>query len=136
MAADPSQLRFYADESALGIGRTLEVARRDVVHPGHKFMPECPLGSLDTEWIPRVAVRGLIVISRDRRIRTKPAELALLREHRLRVLWIAGKKDLSTWDTLARLVRRWDDIENEIARRRTGPWFLAVQEKSLVELDV
>jgi hypothetical protein len=136
MAADLTQLRFYADESALGVGRTLEAARRDVVHAGHKLVPECPLGSLDTEWIPCVAARGLIVISRDRRIRTKPAELALLREHRLRVLWIAGKRDLSTWDTLVRLVRSWDHIEIEIARRGDGPWFLAINDTTITEVRV
>jgi len=29
MTADPEQLRFYVDESALGIGKTLTAARRD-----------------------------------------------------------------------------------------------------------
>src|SRR4051794_2304833 len=100
MPADPTSLRLFVDESALGLGKTLALARRDVIHTGHKFIPEVPFGALDTEWIPAVAERGLAVICRDKRIRTKPAEVALLRAHKLRVFWIAGTKDLSTWDTL------------------------------------
>ncbi|AEH09397.1 hypothetical protein FsymDg_1966 [Candidatus Protofrankia datiscae] len=38
-----STIRFYADESALGVGRKPEAGRRDVVYPGHKFVPEFPL---------------------------------------------------------------------------------------------
>ena len=74
------------------------------------------------------------MIARDRRIRTKPAELELLRDHGLRVFWIAGKKDLSTWDYLVRIVRRWREIEREIASRGDGPWFFAINEGNLTEI--
>jgi hypothetical protein len=136
MPADGASLRFFFDESALGVGKALEIARRDVVHAGHRLVPEVPLGTLDPVWIPAVADRGLVVIARDRRIKSKPAELALLRRHGLRVFWIAGKRDLSTWDNLVRLVRRWDDLEREIASRGAGPWFIAINEGSLTELKL
>ena len=134
MTADPSSLRFFFDESALGVGKTLAVARRDVVHAGHVLIPEVPLGSLDPVWMPAVAARDLIVIARDRRIRSKPGELALLLDSGLRVFWIAGKRDLSTWDYLVRLVNRWQDIEAVIAERGPGPWFMAVRETSVAEI--
>lgn len=104
MPADPAELRFFVDESALGLGKALAIARRDVVHTGHPLIPDAALGALDTEWMPVIAGRQLAVIARDKRIRTKPAELAMLREHGLRVFWIAGKRDLSTWDALVRVV--------------------------------
>jgi hypothetical protein len=90
MTAVAGQLRFFLDENLLGLAKAMEIARRDVVHPGHPLLPAVPLGALGTQWIPTVAAAGLVVIGRDRRIRTKPAELALLRQHRLRVFWIAG----------------------------------------------
>ncbi|MGH2842842.1 MAG: hypothetical protein ACRDKL_04565 [Solirubrobacteraceae bacterium] len=136
MAADPDALRFYVDESALGLGKSLAAARKDTVHVGHPLIPECPLGTLDTEWIPAVAARGLIVIARDRRIRTKPQELALFRDAGLRVIWIAGKKDLSTWGWLARLVRHWDSMERLIAGRGSGPWFYALSDGGLKEIPL
>lgn len=136
MTPDPDALRFYADESVLGIGKTLAAARTDTVHAGHPMIPECPLGALDTEWIPAVAARDLVVIARDRHIRTRPQELRVLRDAGLRVFWIAGKKDLSTWDWLVRLVRRWDNIEDTIRTRGSGPWFYAVQDHHLLEIEI
>ena len=108
----------------------------DVIHAGHKFIPEAPLGALDTEWIPGVAARGLAVILRDKRVRTKPAEVELLRSHKMRVFWIAGKKDLSTWDTLVRVVRRWDEIERALATKGDGPWFVAINDSRLTDLAI
>jgi hypothetical protein len=124
--ADLAQLHFFVDESALGLGKTLAAARRDVVHTGHPLVPEAPLGALDPDWMPAVASRGLAVIARDKRIRTKPAEVALLREHGMRVFWLAGKRDLATWDALVRIVRRWTDIERALQELGGGPWFCAV----------
>jgi hypothetical protein len=76
------------------------------------------------------------VIARDRRIRTKPQELERFREAGLRVFWIAGKKDLSTWDWVRRLVRHWDAIERTIDERGAGPWFYAVNDGGLREIVV
>jgi hypothetical protein len=134
--ADPAQLRFFVDESALGLGKTLATARRDVIHTGHPLIPEAPLGARDPDWIPAVAQRGLAVLARDKRIRTKPAELALLRAHGMRVFWLAGKRDLATWDALVRVVWRWDDIESVLTARGPGPWFYAINENALAELAV
>jgi len=100
MTPDPRALQFYVDESALGIGKTLAAARRDTIHVGHSLIPECPLGVPDTEWMPIVAARDLVVIGRDKRIRSRPEELRHLKAAGLRVFRIGGKRDLSTWDWL------------------------------------
>ena len=105
-----------------------------MVHAGHPLIQEAGLGALDTEWMPVIADRNLAVIARDKRIRTKPAELALLREHGLRVFWIAGKRDLSTWDALVRIVRRWAEIERALEDLGVGPWFCAVNENRITQL--
>jgi hypothetical protein len=49
VTADRHHLRFYVDESALGLGKALESARKDTIHAGHKLIPECPLGALDPD---------------------------------------------------------------------------------------
>lgn len=105
MVARADSLRFYVDESALGLGKALAIARRDTIHVGHPLIPECPLGVLDTDWIPAVALRDLVVIGRDKHIRTRPAEQLRFREAGLRVLHLGGKRDLTTWDWLRRVVR-------------------------------
>jgi hypothetical protein len=124
------------DESLLGLGKALNYARRDVVHVGHALIPEAPLGALDPNWMPAVAQRNLAVIARDRHIRTRPGELAKFIEYGLRAFWIAGRKDLTKWLYLKRLVARWDDIEAVLAARPDGPWMYAIKETSLSELSV
>jgi hypothetical protein len=136
MAADPASLRLFVDESLMGVGKALAYARRDVVHTGHPLVPAARLGALDTEWMPAVAALDLAVISRDKRLRTRPAEAAVLRAYGLRVFHLAGKRDLSNWDYLVRLVRRWGDIERILRDRGPGPWFMAVQDRAVTERAV
>jgi len=119
-------LRFFADESVLGLGLGLARLRPDVVHPGHPLLPDVPLGALDTDWIPLVAARGLIAIGRDKRLRTRPAERQAIIDAGLRYIWIGGKRDASTWEWARRLARYWDDIEGLISELGPGPWFLVV----------
>lgn len=136
MTPNPDGLRFYVDESAVGLGKALAAARRDTIHVNHPLIPECPFGALDTEWIPAVARRNLTVIGRDKRIRTKPAEIQAFLDAGLRVLRIGGKRDLSTWDWLVRMVRRWDDIEALLRDQPEGPWFYVVNEQNLRRIEL
>lgn len=136
MVADRDALRFYVDESALGLGKALEAARQDTIHVGHKLIPECPTGVLDPVWIPAVGRRGLVAIGRDKHIRTRPAEVLQIRDSGLRVLRIGGKRDLPTWEWLVRVVRRWDDIESLLRDRRMGPWIYVINDRNLVEVPL
>lgn len=127
-------LRFFVDETSMGLGKAMALLRRDVVHPGHRRLPQVPTGTLDPDWMPEIAKMGLIVIGRDKRIRSKPAELAAYHALGLQAFWISGKKDLSNWDNLARLVRHWDAIEDVIADRGAGPWAYAVNDAEITEI--
>jgi len=109
VVADPSRLRFYV-ETSIGLGIALARARTDVVHVGHPLVPELTRGLLDPQWMPRVAERGLVVLGRDRHLNTRPGERELFRQYRLRVLRLAGRKDVSTWHAIVRLVRHWERI--------------------------
>ena len=129
-------LRFFVDETSLGLGKTLAIARTDVVHPGHRDLKSIPTGTIDTVWMPIVAGMGLVVIGRDKRIRTKPAELDAFRTCSLRVFWIAGKRDMSNWQNLVLMVRQWDRIEEAIRDRGAGPWFYAVSDGGIREFAV
>ena len=133
MVAVEHFVRFYVDESAAGLGLALAAARKDTIHVGHRLIPECPRGALDPDWIPAVAARGLIVITRDMKLRTKPVEVQALWENRLRVFNIGGKKDLPTWDWLARVVRHWPRMEEIISDRGPGPWIYMLNETRVDE---
>ena len=136
MPVDPELLRFYVDESALGLGKALTAARTDTVHVGHPLIPECPKGILDPDWMPLVSAKQLVVIGRDRKIRTRPGERELLRDNGVRVFRIGGKRDLSTWDWLCRFTRFWPAMEDVIEARPDGPWFYLVNANGLSEVPL
>ncbi len=133
MVAVANLVRFYVDESAAGLGLALTAARKDTIHVGHPLIPECRRGALDTEWIPAVAQRNLVVITRDKRLRTKPIEILTLWNHGLRVFNIGGKKDLPTWEWLVRVVRHWPRMEEIITERPAGPWIYMLNETRIDE---
>lgn len=118
---------YFADENALGLGKLLRrEGRDDVVYPGHEDLPNVPLGTLDLDWMPIVAARGLVVITRDKHIRTRPAELRAYVEHGVRSVWIGAKRDLTAQDQLALLLRYEARLKREIIKRGPGPWALAL----------
>jgi len=94
------------------------------------------VGTLDPDWIQAVAARDLIVIGRDKHIRTRPAEVQQLVAAGLRVFRIGGKKDATTWGWLTWLVRQWDEVEKIIRTRGPGPWFYVVYQHRIVELPL
>ncbi len=136
MTPKADRLRFYADESALGLGKALAAARDDVIHVGHPLIPECPVGTSDPEWIAAVAKRNLIVIVRDKKVRTRPAEVQALRDAGLRVFLIGGKRDATTWGWLEWLVRHWATVEEVVRTRGDGPWFYVIHERKVLELKL
>ena len=68
-------LRWFVDESTLGLGKLLTRTRDDVIYAGHPNLPEIPLGTSDVGWMPIVAERNWVAIRRDRRIHTRPLEV-------------------------------------------------------------
>jgi len=59
--------RYFTDENTLGLGKLLRRSGRDdVPYPGHEDFPEVSLGTPDLDWMPLVAQRGLVVVTRDR----------------------------------------------------------------------
>lgn len=76
---------YFTDENTLGLGKLLaRSGRDDVRYPGHENLPEVPLGTPDVEWMKVVARLDFVVVTRDRRIRTRPAELKHYHELGLR----------------------------------------------------
>ena len=89
MSLRAAQVRFYVDADILGLGKILGSLRNDVTYPGdpgavlHKrHRPPCPIASpdvLDTDWIPDVAARGWMIVTRDSMIIQNRNEIAAIR---------------------------------------------------------
>lgn len=118
---------YFTDENVLGLGKLLRGSgRNDVLYPGHPDLPEIPLGALDLDWMPIVAERELIVVTRDRRIRTRPAELRVYLQHGIRSVWIGAKQDLGPRAQVELFLEHESRLRREIIKRGPGPWALAM----------
>ena len=119
--------RYFADENTLGLAKLLiRQGRTDIVHPGHESLMNVPLGTRDLDWMPVAARLDLIVLSRDRRFRTRPAELAAYRSIGLRSVWIGGKQDLRPRDQVEIFLRHEQQLQREAVKRGPGPWALSL----------
>lgn len=125
------ELRWYVDESLLGVWKEWGLDRPDVTAPGD--LPGTALGMPDPEWIPVVGASGLVVLCRDKRLRTRVSEVRLLVEHGVRVVRMGGKRDASNAEYVERLVRHERAIESLLQRRPTGPWWYSLTEGGLTE---
>lgn len=128
---------YFTDENTLGLGKLLRRnGRDDVLYPGHEDLPEVPLGALDLEWMPIVAARDLIVVTRDRHIRTRPAELRVYMELGIRSVWIGAKQDLGPRAQVELFNEHESRLQREIIKRGPGPWALAMSPSGLRPLTL
>jgi len=130
-------IRFYVDESLMGLAKAMPILRPDTTGCGQPRGHHGILAStLDPVWIPIVAKQGWITIGADKKLRTRPGEATLLLRHALRVIRLAPRNSLSNWGYLRMLVDHWDDIEKYIEDRPTGPWFLRVTMRGIQEREI
>lgn len=118
--------RFFVDENDLALGRALADLHGNVVFPGHPDLPEVPRQSLDDEWLEVIGAQGLVVITRDQRIRYRPVEKRIWVDHRVRGFVLTGTTSQSTADSLALLERHWANIAIIVEAVPAGPWMYAV----------
>ena len=91
MTPRAAHVRFYVDADILGLGKILGDLRNDVTYPGdpgaivHKrHRAPCRIARpdvLDTDWIPQVAARGWLIVTRDSMILQNRSEIAAIREN-------------------------------------------------------
>lgn len=102
--------RFFVDENTVPLGKALAAVRTDVIHPGHK---RCPivLGTKDVHWLPYIGQEGLLLITRDNRIRHRAAEKHAFLAHEVKGLFLTKSGSMSRWDMLRMVVQYWGKIE-------------------------
>jgi hypothetical protein len=113
-------VRFYLDADVLGLAKVLVQVRNDVTYPGdpggvvHKRRRSaCPVATtdvLDTVWIPEVTSHDWLIITRDSNIAVNRAEIHAVRRSGARMVALAGKEAIGTWDQLEVLMSQWRAI--------------------------
>ena len=128
--------RFFLDETDLKLAKDLAEIRERVLYPGHEGLSGVPRGTQDEVWLPVVGALGLVVITRDARIRYRPIERARWIDHRVRGFVLTGRTSQSTDQSLALLTRWWTPIGELASERPTGPWMYSITTSGLRELDL
>jgi hypothetical protein len=140
----PATIQFYLDADVLGLAKLLVQVRNDVTFPGdpgggvvhRRQRPACPINDTntpDTVWIPEVASRGWLIITRDSNIGVNRAEIAAVRDSGARMVALAGKEATGTWQQLEVLMNRWRSIE--ALRDEPGPFIYAATRTQLRRVD-
>ena len=69
-----------------------------------------PENAGDAEWLPFIGSNDYILITRDERIRSKPAELRALRIYKVGAFFLGGKHR-TRCQLIQQLVRNWPQIK-------------------------
>lgn len=137
-------VRFYVDADVLGLAKILVQVRADVTYPGdpgavlHKRVrPPCPVTSPavpDSVWIPEVARRKWLIITRDRNIAVNRAEVTAVRDNAARMVALAGADAIGTWAQLEVLLCQWRAVEALL--ERPGPFIVSATRTRVRPLDL
>jgi len=118
----PATVRFYLDADVLGLAKELVRLRGEVTYPGDlggpvkggRHRPPCPITSTETpdaQWIPEIALRDWLIITRDRHIQGRRAEIDAVRLSGARMVVLGGDEALDTFHQLEVLMCQWRKIE-------------------------
>ena len=80
----------------------------------------------DLEWLP-VASLGLIAITRERRIGTRPVELEAYWSNGVRSIRIGGKRDMRPAELAELFIRLEPHLNNLVVKLRPGPWAVSMR---------
>lgn len=126
----PATVRYYFDADILGLGKVVAGLRPDATYPGdpgdiiHKSQrPPCAVVSTDVDdvdWIPYVADKGMIAISRDAKISRRVAEVDTVVQHGARLVVLSSADARTVWEQLEVLMCQWRRIEQLVGL--TGPF--------------
>jgi len=105
-----AQVGVYVDAYIFGLGKILGSLRYDVTYPGdpgavihRRERPTCPIASpavLDPDWIPEVASRGWLIITRDSKIIENRNEIAAVRENNAKMVALNQQDAQTKWGQL------------------------------------
>jgi hypothetical protein len=126
----PAIVRFYFDADVLGLAKVIDKLRPDITYPGdtgglvHKRLrAACPITTTDlpdVEWIPEVAARRWLIITRDSGIQSRGAETDAVLNHGARVVALAGRDAVRRWDQLEILMCQWRRMEALVGSAAPG----------------
>jgi len=102
------------------VGDALRSVKVDVVLHRERFQPE----TADDEWIPAVAAEGRVILTRDRHIRSRPAERQAFTTAGAKCIVVTTRVS-TPLDDLRALLIAWPEIE-ALAVTMPGPFMFGL----------
>jgi hypothetical protein len=134
-----AEVRFYFDADVLGLAQVVGRLRLDATYPGdpgvtskRRRRPACIVTSpavKDPVWIPQVAEQGWLIITRDRRIQHRPAEINAVLGAGAKLVTLASADAGDTWAQLEVLMCQWRGVER--LANEAGPFIWTATRSSL-----
>ena len=143
MSLRAAQVRFYVDADILGLGKILGSLRNDVTYPGdpgavlHKRHGHLPIANpdvLDTDWIPDVAARGWLIVTRDSMIIQNLNEIAAIRENNAKMVALNQRDAQTKWGQLEVFMTQWRRIE--ALTSELGPFIWRVSRTAMTPIPL
>jgi hypothetical protein len=117
---------YFLDANVpLNVSKALALVRDDILYPGAPNSPILTANVPDVEWLGVAGQQNWVVITKDKKIRTRRWERQALVQAGVRSFCMTAAGSYPMWETLQLLARRWDDIE-EIANTIPGPYIYSV----------
>ena len=114
-------MKFFFDHNlSHKISDGLKAFGENVVHLTELFDPE----EKDAEWLQYIGENNLFLITRDERIRYRPAEIKALKQFKVGAFFIGGKNK-GRCEIIRQVVRNWPRIK-EYAIKNKRPFIFRV----------
>lgn len=91
-----------------------------------------PQNALDEDWISEVGKQGWVVLTKDDRIRYRPAALAAYRRHKVRV-FVFGSGEMKGQEMAEAFVKAFPKIL-QFALEQAAPFFARISRSGLVSI--
>lgn len=86
---------FFDCSIPISIPRALKSLGLTWVYYHHEFFPD---GTPDSVWLTRAAQEGWTVLTRDKKVRTRPSERAIIMDYGIGCFIINANKALTRWE--------------------------------------
>jgi len=100
-------VRFFFDE---GLGQNLANGLSQIGKNVEHVLDNFPQGTKDVEWIKYVGENRLALVTKDKGIRRKPNEKAMLLKYGIVAFYLGGSEK-SGHDILKQLANAWENME-------------------------
>ena len=91
------------------VAQALQKVREDVLWIDD--VPDLSHATPDSVWLRRCGAESWLAITRDKKIRTRPAERRAVTEGGVGLFVLAHRKNLTRWEQLRTIVTHLDDME-------------------------